>query len=243
VARSSKTVSAGKLPVNPNLRDGILGVTFRSEKTILGRRPGRRLTVPRMRIPRAARGTPWVPLAALLLASCGKQEIHGIHVPNEPPTVELSQVPVPADTAGTYVYELSWAGFDPDGRIDRFHYSVDPPSAAGAETAWVATTANRATFVFHADSVGSGGATRARGFHTVAVVAVDDAGARSAVATASFTATTIAPYVSILSPPPSSLLAPQLPSSIRISWSGVDPDGVHGQKPTSFRWKLLTDGG
>jgi len=179
----------------------------------------------------------------LWLASCAKPTLHGVAVLNQAPTVELSQVPVPADTAGTYVYELSWAGFDADGRIERFQYSVDPPSAAGAETAWVATTANRATFVFRADSVGSGSATRARGFHTVAVVAVDDAGARSAVVTASFTAATIAPFVNILSPPPSALLSPQLPVSIRVSWSGVDPDGVHSKKPTHYRWKLLNDSG
>jgi hypothetical protein len=196
-----------------------------------------------MRIPRAAHAAPWLLSATLLLASCSKQELHGLHVPNLAPTVELSQVPVPADTAGTYVYEVSWAGFDPDGRIARFQYTVDPPSITGAETSWVATSANRATFVFRADSVGSGGATRSRGFHTVAVVAVDDAGARSAVATASFTATTVAPVVRVVSPPPSPLLEPQLPSSIRISWTGEDPDGVPSRVPASYRWKLLRDGG
>ena len=196
-----------------------------------------------MRIPRAALSSLALLVPLWLLSSCSERTIQGIHVLNQRPTVELSQVPVPADTMGTFVYELSWAGFDADGRIARFQYVVDPPSAAGAETAWVVTIANRATFVFRADSAASGGATRARGFHTVAVVAVDDAGARSAVATASFTATTVAPFVSILSPPPSTLLEVQLPSSIRISWSGLDPDGRLSKSPVAYKWKVLGEDG
>src|SRR4029077_5961828 len=102
-----------------------------------------------------------------------------------PPPLERPQGPPPADTSGTYVYELSWAGFDPDGRVVKFFYVIDPPSAALAETVWTATTANRGTFKFRSDSVGSGASSRARGFHTVAVYCVDDRNARSPVVFAS----------------------------------------------------------
>src|SRR6267142_2009005 len=67
-------------------------------------------------------------LSGLLLHACSKLGVHGVALENQRPTVELSQVPVPGDTAGTYVYELSWAAFDADGRITRFQYAVDPPA-------------------------------------------------------------------------------------------------------------------
>src|SRR5262249_6583259 len=106
-------------------------------------------------------------LCAAAVASCSKDKLGGTLLPNQPPTVELSQVPANSDTTGTYAYEVSWAGFDADGRVVRFWYAVDPPSAALAETAWVKTTDNRRLFIFRSDSVSSGSATRARGFHTV----------------------------------------------------------------------------
>lgn len=185
-------------------------------------------------------------IGAFSLPACSKKQLGGLAglaVPNLPPTIELSQVPAPADTAGTYVYELSWAGFDPDGRVVRFFYAIDPPSRANTDTLWTATTANRGTFTFRSDSVGTAGSTRARGFHTVAVYCVDDRGARSPVVFASFTSTTIAPVVQITSPLPSSLLSRELASAVRIEWSGLDPDGVGSQLPVSYRWKLFGESG
>src|ERR1041385_7207868 len=76
---------------------------------------------------------------------------------------------------------------------------------SSAETVWVKTTANREKFIFRSDSVSSSGATRARGFHTVVVKCEDDRGALSALATASFTSTTITPVVQILVPAPHTL--------------------------------------
>lgn len=178
---------------------------------------------------------------ALLCAGCSRGRLAGVPFPNLPPTVELTQVPAPADTMGTYVYELSWAGFDPDGRVVGFFYAVDPPSSAGADTVWVATTANRATFTFRSDSLGSGGATRARGFHTVAVYCADERGARSPVVFASFTSTTVAPTVSIVSPAPSTLLARALAPAVHIEWQGDDPDGVESRLPASYRWRVFPD--
>src|SRR5262249_2405961 len=159
---------------------------------------------------------------AIAFAACSKQGLHGVLSPNQPPTIELTQTPVPNDTSGTYVYELSWAGFDPDGRIVRFQYAVDPPSDAGAEPTWVSTAANRLTFRFRADSTTAGDNFHLHATHTVAVVAFDNAGARSAVAFVSFVAHTVAPTVAILKPSPSALIARQLAPSVRVEWQGDD---------------------
>ncbi|MEQ1831664.1 MAG: hypothetical protein ABL977_01330 [Candidatus Eisenbacteria bacterium] len=148
---------------------------------------------------------------------------------------------MPADTMGTYVHELSWAGFDPDGRVTGFFYAVDPPSASGAETTWVATRANRATFVFRSDSLEAGTATRARGFHTVAVYGVDDHGARSPVVFASFTSTTVTPTVQIVSPGPNALLSIGLAPSVHVDWIGDDLDGIGSREPVAYRTRLFPD--
>ena len=178
----------------------------------------------------------WAVLAA---AGCGKMKLGGTLLPNQAPTIELTQVPAPADTDGTYAYEVSWAGFDADGSVARFWYTVDPPSRANAETVWVKTTANREKFIFRSDSVSSGGATRARGFHTVAVKCEDDLGAFSALATASFTSTTITPLVQILVPLPKKLLARAVAPVLRIDWQGTDPDGIDSKLPVAYRWRLF----
>jgi hypothetical protein len=180
-------------------------------------------------------------LAALLPVACSKQGLGGVLHANQPPTVRLTQVPAPGDTTGTYAYEVSWAGFDPDGRVVRFFYAVDPPSRALAETAWVSTTENRHLFVFRSDSVASGAATRARGFHTIVVKCEDDQGASSPPVSASFTSTTVTPTVEIVSPVPSALLAAVVSPVIRISWHGNDVDGVGTTQPVSYRWKLFSN--
>ena len=55
----------------------------------------------------------WLVLAAAAvftsaLTGCSKPILHGVAVANQRPTIRLSQFPVPNDTTGTYVYELSW---------------------------------------------------------------------------------------------------------------------------------------
>ena len=176
---------------------------------------------------------------ALVAAGCGQMKLGGTLLPNQPPAVQLTQVPAPGDTAGTYAYEVSWAGTDPDGRVVAFYYAVDPPGRALADTAWVRTTDNRKLFVFSADSVGSGVSTRARRFHTIAVKCEDDHGAFSSVATASFTSTTIAPTILITLPLPNKLLARAVAPVIRVEWQGNDPDGLGSTQPVSYRWKLF----
>ena len=190
-------------------------------------------------IPRTAAFCALGAWAVLSAAGCGEMKLGGTLLPNQPPTVELTQVPAPADTGGTYAYEVSWSGFDADGRVVRFWYTVDPPSRANAETVWVKTTENRQRFIFRSDSISSGNATRARGFHTVAVKCEDDRGAFSNLATASFTSTTITPLVQILVPAPYKLLARAVAPVLRIDWQGTDPDGIGTTQPVSYRWKLF----
>jgi hypothetical protein len=174
-----------------------------------------------------------------VIPGCSRQGIHGTVLPNQSPRVELTQVPAPTDTAGTFAYEVSWAGFDADGRVAFFEYVVDPPSRMPEDTAWVRTTANRKTFVFRSDSLASGGALRARGYHTVVVRCQDDQGARSPTATASFTSTTLAPTVQITVPAPNALLARPVPPVFRIEWRGNDADGIGTKEPVSYRWKVF----
>ena len=63
-------------------------------------------------------------LAALVLfPGCGSED----HV-NEPPTARLVSAP-PEGSEVSFRVSFTWTGTDPDGRVDRFEYAVDPPAA------------------------------------------------------------------------------------------------------------------
>jgi hypothetical protein len=80
---------------------------------------------PRSIHPLAARGfgVTLVGCACALLAACGSDT-----GPNHPPTATLDAGFVQGDTV-SYALSISWSGTDPDGRIVRFEYAVDPPAA------------------------------------------------------------------------------------------------------------------
>lgn len=172
------------------------------------------------------------------IAGCGSPRFLGALLPNQRPTVAISQAPPVRSDPSTYLCEISWTGLDPDGRIVGFRYALDPPAAALADTPWVDTQANRKVFSFSADSADGAGGRR---LHTFVVVAVDDAGARSVPAHFSFDATTIAPTLLILSPPPSALLSRRTSPAFRITWSGFDADGRDARLPAQYRWRLFND--
>jgi hypothetical protein len=174
-----------------------------------------------------------------IAAGCSKTPLVGQFVPNQRPEVWLSQTPKPAPAASGYTCEISWAGLDHDGRITLFRYALDPPSSQASDTAWVATTENRHSFVFQADSSGSDGL--AHGLHTFVVEALDDRGAISAPVHCSFNATTVAPTVVIRQPPPTHLYAVKMPTGLKITWQGTDPDGLGGTKPVGYRYQLFTE--
>jgi len=59
--------------------------------------------------------------AGLLITGCGNEE----HA-NEPPTAELTSAP-PDGSEASFRIDLAWNGTDPEERLDRFEYAIDPP--------------------------------------------------------------------------------------------------------------------
>ena len=171
----------------------------------------------------------------LLSGSCARA-LKTALLPDQRPVVTITQAPARTSSNSSYAYEISWAGTDPDGQVTGFRYVVDPPSAAAAETAWTATTDNRGTFVFRADSAV---APNAEAFHTFVVEAIDDRGLASLPAYVSFTSRTIAPTVRIVSPSPSALIERKVAPSFRVRWDGSDPDGLGSRLPVQYRYKLF----
>ena len=178
---------------------------------------------------------------ALSAQGCGKQSGAFFRAFNQRPTVNLTAAPIGTADTAWYSYEIHWSGSDPDGRIERFEYAIDPPTAPAADTAWIATTNTREQFYFRAtepywDPVHG---WRANGFHVFAIRAVDDRGAFSPVVSRAFFSYTIAPTVRITLPAPSPLLSRQLPQGARIEWKGADEDGVGSKQPVRYKYRLF----
>jgi hypothetical protein len=86
-------------------------------------------------------------LVGLGSAGCGKKLKNTI-IPNQPPTVRLTWAPIDTKSRVFYVYRLSWVGYDPDGRVARFEYAIDPPTETDAVINWISTTRNEETIQF-----------------------------------------------------------------------------------------------
>jgi hypothetical protein len=193
-------------------------------------------------------------LAALGVAfatSCSTK-VSGTLLPDQPPSVELTNAPVSADvsTPYFYAYRVNWSGNDPDGRVDHYEYAIDPPAVVirdtskcnKGDTCWVTTTKNEEILFFRAtqpDSIKGTNPPTASDFHTFVIRAVDNQGVRSPYKYRSFYAYTIAPTVTIDNPLPSALLSAQVTPSVRIEWEGKDIDGQFTQKPVKYKYKLL----
>ncbi|HTR97496.1 MAG TPA: hypothetical protein VMH61_06295 [Candidatus Acidoferrales bacterium] len=175
-------------------------------------------------------------VTAVLLSGACARALKTTLQQDQRPIVTLSQYPANASSNSSYAYELSWIGADPDGRVVAYRYVVDPPAKAGSDTAWIATQDNRKTFVFRADSAV---APDAQTYHTFVVEAIDDQGLTSLPAYVSFTSRTIAPTVRITSPVPSALLERKVAPSVRIRWTGNDPDGLGSRLPVRYAYKLF----
>jgi hypothetical protein len=163
--------------------------------------------------------------------------------PNARPTLELTQAPATETQPFFYGYELRWAGFDTDGRIDHFRYAIDPPTATDAETTWIKTTDNRKSFLFRSDDLDTLTDQTAQGYHTIVLEAVDDRGDFSVPKAVSLTSFTIAPTVQITNPVPNHLFSPTFGPSFRLGWTGTDPDGRGTNKPVQYKYKLFPEGG
>ena len=191
---------------------------------------------------------PVLALAALVglgSAGCSKQ-LKNTVIANQIPVVRLTWAPLDTTSANFYVYKMNWVGYDPDGRVVRFEYVVDPPTAKGAVINWTSTTKNEETIKFVAAEPESAfwkkAKPRTRGFHVFAVRAVDNLGAVSEPVKRAFYARGVAPIVWIVAPVPSDLLSPRVTPAVRIRWSGkdfIDDNGVAFEKPLKYKYKLF----
>ena len=187
----------------------------------------------------------------LAASGCGKGA-GGVLNLNQRPTVDLTQAPVRADsTRYFYAYRLNWSGYDPDGRIDHFEYTIDPPNnaqvAAGRETVWVRTAKNEEIVFFKAsrpDSIINPARPLSTDFHVFVIRAIDNSASDSRYSepkVRAFYSYTVAPEVLILNPKPYSLLSAQVTPSVRITWTGKDPDGQFSQKPVKYKYYLVAE--
>jgi hypothetical protein len=187
-------------------------------------------------------------LAIAAIASIGafgcSKSLKNLPIPNIRPTVTLTSAPVDTRDTSFYAYKIDWSGYDPDGRVDHFIYSIDPTPT---DTVWTITTKNEETKFFRSTRPVLGGIIgnpiRSVDRHTFVIKAVDNSGAFSAPAIRVFYSYTVAPSVNILNPHPSSDGVPvNVSPAMRISWNGIDPDGQTRQKPVKYKYKLLPKG-
>jgi hypothetical protein len=187
-----------------------------------------------------------VTLIGLGLGGCSRSLKTSL-LPNQRPTVRLTSAPVDTTSETFYVYKMNWVGYDPDGRVARFEYVVDPPTRAGVDTPWVTTQRNEQIISFTASKPESmkTAQPRSQGFHVFVIRAVDDRGAHSEPAARAFYSYGIAPTVQIDSPRPSALRVPSVAPAMRIRWSGkdfIDPNGTLFEKPVQYKYKLFKRG-
>ena len=184
-----------------------------------------------------------VTLAAVATTGCSKKT-RAILVPNQLPTVRLTAAPYDTSRATPYfyAYRINWLGNDPDGRVEYYLYAVDPPNRAGVPVNWTRTTRNEQIVFFTADSssarTGLGTAP-----HVFAICAVDNSGDTSEVAQRGFFSYTQAPTVTIVSPRPNRFSPIFVTPSVRVQWTGSDPDGQLTAKPVKYKYLLLGSGG
>jgi hypothetical protein len=194
---------------------------------------------------------PVLALAALLGlggAGCSKQLQHTV-LQNQPPTVRLTWAPIDTQSEVFYIYKLNWVGYDPDGRVIRFEYAIDPPRGPGAVIEWMSTTKNEETFRFESatpeSSFDHSTVPRSEGFHVFAIRAVDNLGAVSEPVERAFYSFGVAPTVQILEPLPQVLLTPRVTPAVRINWTGkdfVDPNGYAFEKPLYYKYAIFKRG-
>ncbi len=172
--------------------------------------------------------------AVLLLAVAGASCKNPVESPvvNRAPGIRLTAGPTQGST-DNYSIPFQWTAWDEDGTVAFFLYSIDL-----ADGPWQRTDDHTATLVFSAttqrDSVNF------TGFHTFYVKAVDNEGAESAAASITFNALTQAPETRPVKPltianGQGGLNSPLLGGpSLRLEWTGTDPDGVLTTKPVAY---------
>ncbi len=193
-----------------------------------------------------------VPVLAVLIgiggAGCGKA-LRLTKLQNQPPTVSLTWAPIASDSKVFYIYKLNWVGYDPDGRVVRFEYAIDAPTATGAAINWRSTTRNEETIRFESATPEPGfehtPVPRSEDFHRFRIRAVDNQGAVSEPVERAFYSYGVAPTVNILAPVPQTLLVARVTPAVRVSWSGrdfIDPYGSAFDKPLYYKYTLFKRG-
>jgi hypothetical protein len=189
-------------------------------------------------------------LGAWILASCTKDEFGGKHAANLPPDTWVASGPPDSSVSGFQVH-FFWGGFDPDGSVRRFEYLItdngpggfDPADTVGYEK-WKWIEIGDSVFTVKADLPDLGdpnGQTFIRS-HTFLVRAVDGEGiADPTPAYRSFTASTLAPEVDILTPEnPRPGDIHYLPNSVTFTWEATDEGGTLAAD--SVRWGVFRAG-
>jgi hypothetical protein len=176
---------------------------------------------------------------APLLAGCSEGVV-GRVVPNQRPSVEFTQAPISRDPddPAFYAYRVHWSGNDPDGRVERFEYCIDPTPT---DSAWVRTTRSEEVIFFRATepAAENGPVRHASSPHVLVLRAVDNEGAISPFRTRAFYSYTVAPDVQIRSPLPSALIQASIVPSVFVRWDGHDPDGQLHDRPVHYRHLML----
>jgi hypothetical protein len=199
-----------------------------------------------------------IALTVLIGASLfGCTDDGGTRLQNQPPTVWLSAAP-PEGTVSRYTLQLFWGGWDPDGQVRYYEYSItdnetgvfDPADTTGADK-WHRVYRNDSTFTFTADVVADSSEVDPKTLkpyefvrsHTFFIRAVDDMGLASPKpAYRSFTARTLSPTVNIVIPTSTGFDAASVPPISTFLWRGEDyvSNVQEKQEPDSVRHILVS---
>lgn len=193
-------------------------------------------------------------LCVLLLASgCASDEITGSDPSNRPPEVWLSIGP-PEGSLVEFSVHLYWGGFDPDGNLSHFEYTItndedivfNPADTTGD---WKSTDVTDSVFIFTADDIPDSSAidfSHMKPYefvkpHTFFIRAVDEQGARSAPIYRSFTSKNLSPVISVTVPRPYGTTSLPVPPVITFRWVGLDFTGIEDETvdPDSVRSILV----
>jgi hypothetical protein len=179
-----------------------------------------------------------------LLAGCSK-EIDKVFNDNIAPEVRLTAAPITTTDQYFYAYRMNWVGYDPDGRVEYFLISIDPPDPGKTpadgqpDSIWSRSSKNEEIIFFKATKPDTVGRVNAIDYHTFAIAAVDNNGKVSKSVWRSFNSYTQAPFVFIEDPHPNEFFTPIVTPAVRIHWRGIDPDGQFTTKPIKYKFKLF----
>ena len=196
-----------------------------------------------------------IPLFGLSLAGCASDQLQGPKHENRPPVAWLAIGP-PAGSTVNYKVHMFWGGWDPDGRIAYFEYSItdnetgvfQPADTTGSDK-WYRVNAGDSIFVFTTDLLADSSSIDGDVLdtfeylrtHTFFIRAVDEEGARSRAVYRSFTANNLSPVVFIETPRTFGFTIAQVPPIPTFRWNANDfiSSREETQPPDSVRSILV----